>query len=134
VPKPNRIAIPATTNAVRRNLGPSDSRTEYANATSIVNKGPSNRVGKLYPTDSEALQANSSASNATGTFTSPRAVPFKKRYSTMPSTIPKTPKDTVARLARYSPSAISVAGIIVSTDAPTYLDIRLVPSSGTALA
>src|SRR5215203_6741295 len=100
----------------------------------MVNKGPNNRVGKLYPTDNEALHANNKASKVTDTLSSPRPIPFQARYSTTPSTIPTTPKDTAARLPRYSPIAIKAAGTAISVDAPAYLGTRLVGSSGAALA
>src|SRR5918997_1229538 len=121
------------TSAVCKNLGLSVSRLEYTHATSIVNKGPIIRVGKLYPTDSEALHASNKAINAIGTLSSSRAVLFETWYSTVPSTIPITPKDTVARLPWYSPIAIKAAGTTVNIDAPRYAHARLARSSGAAL-
>src|SRR5215210_4644795 len=121
------------TNVVRRNLRLSDSRVEYTSAASIVNKGPNSSVGKLYPTDSEALHASNNAITTTGILPSSRIVRLETQYSATPSTIPKTPKDTTARLPRYSPTAIKQAGIAISINAPAYLDTFLARGSGTAL-
>src|SRR5215210_5454048 len=128
------MAAPTITNVVRRNLGSSDARVEYANAASIVNNGPNNSVGKLYPTDSEALHASNSAINTTGILLSSRIATLEMQYRATPSTIPKTPKDTTARLPRYSPTAMKNAGITISIDAPAYLGTLLARTSDAALA
>src|SRR5919112_321796 len=117
----------------RKNLGSSDPRAEYTNATSIVNRGPNNKAGKLYPTESEALHASSRAISTTDVLSPSRAVSVVTWYSTAPSNIPKMPKEIMPRLPRYSPTAIKNAGIAADSDAPTYVDTRLVRSIGTEL-
>src|SRR3712207_1972841 len=117
---------------VRRYLGLSGPRMEYTNAASIANKGPSIKVGKLYPTESEALHANNKAIDTTDSLCSTRSAPVETQYSTAPSNIPKAPKDTVARLPLYRPTDKKIAGIATSIDAPAYLATFLARTSGTA--